>query len=134
MPSLAQFSDVAKVLETFIARGSQPLVLEFKNRGAAVNWRQRAYTYRTALRRTLKGASPYDDLILRLAEKDSPKPNTITILLRPFEAKIMDSDGNPIELISAPIDLPPDHVDPESDPELQSLLDQATRFRSKLLE
>lgn len=127
--SLAQFSDIAKVFETFISRGSEPLHIDFRTRGAATNWRQRAYTYRTALRKTLRGPSPYDELILRLADKSDQFPTRVTIMLRPFEGRITDEQGNEVELVSAPV-LPaegPVEIDPE-------LLAEATLLHERLIE
>jgi hypothetical protein len=130
MPSLAPFTDIARVFETFIERGSEPLVLRFKTRGAATYWRQRAYKYRKALQATLRGPTPYDELILRLA--DSPE-RTITIMPRPFEAELTDLEGNPIELKERPTEMPPE-LSPEEESHTDRLLLEAQSLRSRLIE
>lgn len=70
----SQFPDVRKVFEYALKAGGARYKLESVN--AAIQWRQRAYTYRSKLRKELESASlpgqivstPFDPFIIRLED------------------------------------------------------------------
>ena len=71
--SPTRYQDIKLVLDTVLERGVYPAEYELDTRGAAVNWRQRANTYLSRLRKEdaelhgkPHGESSYDNLIFGL--------------------------------------------------------------------
>lgn len=103
MPSnLAQFSDVAAVLDAALANGGGRY--ELPTPGKAIKWRQRAYTLRKTLSKLdaqkklkLLGASPstpYDQMYLRIEPHD--RCVVLIEILKP-EGRLTTLEGAPLE-------------------------------------
>lgn len=119
------YADVDRVLRA--ARKAGNARYELPTRGAAVNWRMRAYFYRkllTDLARTRAGRVPgfmpttdFDDMFVEV----EPKPSTaVKITFTRLPGKLTDESGN--ELVPDP-----SHINPAGPSDVERILSQPAR-------
>jgi hypothetical protein len=124
--STAAYPDIARVLETAKANGG--LVARFESEGKAINFTQRCYRYRTALRAQidesngpipgLKVETPYDDMKLSYIEKEDPKKRVSKTVEISFYGNMM-----PTEIIDPATGKPIDLIESESETETGSFIE-----------
>lgn len=102
------YADVKDVLDAAVTAGGGRVRLQ--NASKAVNWRHRAYAFRSLMFKE-KGSTPYDDFTLVL-DGDS------VVIRRKERAPLEDLEGNPIGFVK------------EEDTDL---MDAARRLREKLM-
>jgi len=84
-PSIASYKDIRTILDAILSRDSYPVQNIFETKGRALNWKQRANTFRLLDRKINAqvqglpehlGESPYDELVF---QNPSATPNIIII-------------------------------------------------------
>lgn len=122
------YTDVAAVLDAALAVGGARYTPPANTRGAAINWAQRAYTFRKLLQRNAAppghefGPTEYDSLKFRV-------DGSSVIIERSLPTGgLTDLEGNPIEAKEADIEI---HSPKEIDPDL---LEAAKAARRSLLD